>query len=582
MQHKEYFYLAAGILLSIFTVFYYLFRGYSWNVLLLWLVSLLLAGTFFFLHRAKSKTSKDSGDSKLPDLYLILALLLVFTPLYLYSIYNIPVQVSSDEIVIMSYEKELTANQTPDIFGLSNYYNYPAFIFIIFGLFGKLLGGINLLNMRIVHAVSGLLIIFFCYMFFRSFTSRIFAFGAAVLVGSNHALLGISRLALRDNSALLVQLAALTLLFTGYKRKCPFYSFLGGVVGGLSFYNYLPGRFTMALWLLFLLLLAVRSKAKLPALAKITAISLLGFGLVLAPLIAATIKSPQTEFDWVRTRMLIFPEGQDLQKEWVYAPTVGEGIKINTIRGITLFNNNVYDQNNVYVNFGHGFVDPLTGVLVWVGFVLFLFKPIKKDEDYLVAGSFLMIWLILGLLFNKAPHYNSLLIILPFVAFLTIEASKSMSGVIPKLLKSALPISKIAFIIIIASIFLWNMLIFADFVKTGIAHGDDIGSTARYVEARKNIQNYSFILLANKEYPYYSWGDAYGWKARIMFFAGDQQNVKVVSPDDLTKNLEEAPLTVFMSQKLWLKINNSLTNKFPDLKIHDIKPDSSLIAIEAN
>ena len=41
--------------------------------------------------------------------------------------------------------------------------------------------------------------------------------------------------------------------------------------------------------------------------------------------------------------------------------------EINAKNGLGAFNNTVVDHGWIYQNNGHGFVDPLTGILLWLG-----------------------------------------------------------------------------------------------------------------------------------------------------------------------------------------------------------------------
>lgn len=57
----------------------------------------------------------------------------------------------------------------------------------------------------------------------------------------------ISRLAMRENTSVLVELVALALLVWRLRRDHVLATFAGGVVAGLGFYVYFPARATFAL-----------------------------------------------------------------------------------------------------------------------------------------------------------------------------------------------------------------------------------------------------------------------------------------------------------------------------------------------
>ncbi|MCH7641238.1 hypothetical protein IID22_03515 [Patescibacteria group bacterium] len=587
--------LVTGIGVGVTASGYYSLYGYSILVSLLWLSSLVITGVYFWLRGKKNPRLLNAGSLYNSDLYIIIALLFVFVPLYLLFIYVVPFQINTDEIATMIFAKRITTQAYPDIFTLSEYFQFPVFIFIIFGWLGKLMGGINLVNMRLVHAVFGLATIVFSYFLFRPFLSPKLATSVAVLVGSNHALLAISRMAIRNNTILLIETASLFLLFIGFKRRQLFFSFLGGAVAGLSFYGYGPGRMTFILWLLFLLLVALffRQTIKLKKLARLAVVSLLGFVLVVAPIGVATAKQINggEALIYQRGQLLIFPEGRRLQQQWVLASSISEGVKTNIIQGLTVFNNRAHDQGYMYFNRGHGFVDPLTGVLIWVGLLAIFSKIVIKSErreaDFLVLGSFLLLWLIFSFVVNKAPNYGRLLIILPFGAYFAVWGIKIISDFLGKQLgktglASVSAITKAVFGLTIVIIAFWNLAIYGDFIRQGVTEGNDVGGTARYIETRKTIPDYSYYLAADKEYPYFytNPGSPWEWKDWISFFVGETQLAKVVSPESFLEAIDSPPFTIFMSQSLWQVSEAALIDLYPNLTIHSITPNSSLVALE--
>ena len=73
--------------------------------------------------------------------------------------------------------------------------------------------------------------------------------------------------------------------------------------------------------------------------------------------------------------------------DWVHAPTIAEGYKTNVRWGLGTFNNKIADESFIYSNRGHGFVDPLTGILLWIGVALLGIRAIRRraDEGVLLA-----------------------------------------------------------------------------------------------------------------------------------------------------------------------------------------------------
>ena len=95
--------------------------------------------------------------------------------------------------------------------------------------------------------------------------------------------------------------------------------------------------------------------------------------------------------------------------------------------GLGTFNSKVVDHSWIYPNYGHGFVDPLTGIVLWA-------RRGDRRARRSSAGDartrarcscsvgFLVLWLSFAFLVNKAPNYTRLLVTLPFVAYLVVEA----------------------------------------------------------------------------------------------------------------------------------------------------------------
>jgi len=237
LEFKRYYLLILGVIGGFTGAFYFL-DGFNIWVFSFWLSSLIICGLYFFF---KDSPGKNFGLT-IKDGYILIFLLFIFAPIYLFSIYTVPFQINSDEIAIMITMKKLTEPKLPDLFALSHYFHFPALIFIILGWIGKLFGGINLFNMRLVHALSGLSIIALSFIFFRIFSSYFWAATGAFIIGINHSLIAISRMAMRDNSALLIEIISLILLFGGLLYRSQSLSFIGGIATGLTFYVYYSAR----------------------------------------------------------------------------------------------------------------------------------------------------------------------------------------------------------------------------------------------------------------------------------------------------------------------------------------------------
>ena len=97
--------------------------------------------------------------------------------------------------------------------------------------------------MRLLPRALGLLIIAASYVIFRPLLlPRTGRCSGHVLVGVNHSILMISRLAMRENTAVLVEVRGLSSCSGAFRQKPRACDLWGGVVAGLGLYVYYPGR----------------------------------------------------------------------------------------------------------------------------------------------------------------------------------------------------------------------------------------------------------------------------------------------------------------------------------------------------
>lgn len=569
--------LAFGIAASLLAAVLYYFFGYGYDVLLLWFLGPISAAYYFF-HFSPQKSDPRALEKY--DVLCMAGLLILFLPVYLWDIYRTPWQINTDEITIMYFMEKFSSGANVDIFTLSEYFYFPSFPFILLGKLGSIMGGVTLFNIRVLHALSGLLIILAAYVFFRYLTgSRLFAAGGSVILGSNHALIAISRMAMRDNIALLVELAAFALLLRGLQTRSFFKTFLGGAVAGLTPYQYFPGRITAPLWGLFMLLCLMffRKEISLKTFFLFAVTAASGFMLIAGPIVAATLKTPEYGQGYAREQILLFPEGRELERGWEGKSNAYEAMYINLIKGLTAFNKPIHDHGYIYPNYGHGFLDPLTGMLIWIGIIVILFKAEKNKEDIFILFGFLFIYLFFAFLTTKNPNYTRTLIILPFVAGLALTALSSLAKWTERMLPRA---GIFLFLAALVYIFAANIDIFSDFAREGKTLGNDVGSTARYIEARKEKPGYSFYVAASLNYPYYSWGNESQWQTWAGFFAGPDQQVKIAPPEAIANVPKEAPFTIFASREAMGIFEDEVRRAYPRATRYDIKTDGSLAALE--
>ncbi len=572
--------LVIGILSAALTSLLYAFQPDHPLCMWLWLASLVAFGSYFFFDK---KPKSHSIKLHKLDVLILLCLFAVFIPIYLFKIYSVPYQVSSDEITIMYWIRLFASHSQNDLFGLSNYFGFPSFPFIIYSNTAKLLGGVTLLNIRTIHAFLGIMIVLGAYLFFRViFGSYKWAVVGAILVGTNHALLVISRMAMRDNIPLFLELIALFFLMRGYQKKAQLETYIGSVFAGLAFYNYFPGRIIIVLYILFALqyLLFYGFKDDFYARVKLLMVAAVGFILTVSPLITTTVKTQYQGTAFIQEQIMLFPAAQNLERDWVHAKTIAEGMLINAKQGLLAFNQPISDNGYIYSNQGYGFVDQVTGILLWMGLLIFFLKANKPKEEFLVVGSFLFLYVFFSLFITKNPSYTRYLIFLPFVVGLVIEAlvgiNKALDRFMPQVISNVLLYTVCAYIIFL------NFTAFGHFIRTGFNQGDDIGGTARYIESQKRRSNNHYFLVSSNDYPYYVWGMPHMWYTRIELFTSAGQTVKVIEPKEIAKTTFKRPFTIFMSNTVWNQFGQSIKNNYPIQIIDAIKPDRSLLAISDN
>lgn len=581
--------LGVGLALGLASIVLYAASGYHWTMLLLWLGGLIAMGAYFF------ELSGRFPRFERGDVLASAGLALVFAPLYLIHLYDWPVQVTTDEPTIMDVSANYASMPDVDPFGVSNYQVRPALLFIVWGNLGHLIGGIDLFHMRLLHALVALLTIAAAYALFRQLLPRGWAFFAGCLLGLSHSFLIISRLAMRENTAVLFEVVALALLLWGLRHDHRFVTYAGGIVAGLGFYVYHPARATFPIWVLFLLALALlyRHRFSLRKLAVLGSIALAGFALTATPLLIAESKAPKVSREVEpMNQLLITREGLELQKDWVYADSLWDGYWKNVTNALGAFNSDVVDNGVIYVNPNHGFVDPLTGILVWVGVAvvgLSLIRRRKEEEPWplLMLLGFLVQWLAFAFLINQAPKYSRLLITLPFVAYLVTEAVRRAVPLLERGLARLGPVrarragAALAAGTLIA-IGVGNLAIAWDYIDTGRRDGEAVGSTGRYVAAHPDESLY--LISDEKEsettYIYFTWGRPdwwLGWTSRFKEHSGVRE---VVPASRVESFAPQAPFGLLMSDVLWYHVAPELKRKYPEGTLQRITPDGAFLAFE--
>jgi tetratricopeptide (TPR) repeat protein len=564
----------------------YLHYGFQPVIFAAWVFGIAICGHPFFKNRKVHLNAINR-----PDTLIVIALYLVALPVYLWSVYTIPFHLNSDETVLLSFEQDAVKNGIIDVFGLSDYFGFMYFPFLLQGWLAHFLGGVDLYHVRLLNGLTGTIIVACSYVFFRVINvSRALAIAATIFLCFNHSLVFISRIASRTNGGLLLELLAFTSLFEGLKKKCLFTTYLGGFLTGVCFYAYYSARLTFLVWLLFLLLLFCLKQHSYTRreILHFLSVFLLSFALTTAPLVAAQIRDPDRVQDantYQRSSCLLYPEAQiDAKGRW-QANTIAEGVFRSILNGLTVFNNTTMDQAYIYPHRGYGFVEPVSGVLVWIGFIRVLAALGPDISTRFALVGFLCPFLFYSFITYPTPNYTRLLVILPFAGYFIahgIDAIASLAKAIANKLKGAHGGRTKAFVFacVTLSIALVNLYIVHDYAVDGVANGDDIGGTARYLEARKSEPEDLFLMSASPQYLYFNDYSVYSCLGHMLAYISPEQDAKVLAPEDLAKVTIVPPFTIFMNGELWQLNQERLKKLYPNLIMHKIAAERDLVAIE--
>ena len=567
--------IASGLGIGAASLVVYIRSGYSREMLWLWLGGVLAASIGFALR------ARVWPRIAALDVGLTAGVAALCSPLYLIALYRWPVQVNSDEVAVMGVAQTY-ARDTGDPFAYGFYLTRPAGLFVVWGKLGELLGGIDLFHMRLLHALVGLLTIAGCYVLFRLMLPRGWAFLGAFLVGVNHSMFMISRLAMRENTAVFMLVVALILLVWGLRHGQELSIFLGGFVAGLGFYVYYPARVAFPIWIVFLLGLGLLYKRRFAArkLLTVGAVTTAGFVLAATPIIYSESTIPSSTDSGQSDSLFVYADARAMQQYWVGAPTQLDGWLKNVKYGLGTFNNEVVDHSWIYPNYGHGFVDPLTGIVLWVGVAvvgLALIRRRREDEGgLLMLGGFIALWLSFALLVNKAPNYTRLLVTLPFVAYLVVEALRWATNrwrsvrYAPQLIVGTFVVAVVAL----------NLSAAWDFVQLGRKDGDPIGSTGRYAQVHRNDPGQKYFIATSEGSPYYVWGGIATSLDRISAFSKPSVVPHAVDPRDLARVTVTPPVALFMRRGVWQPVAAQLAERYPRGRIRNVTPDGMYVVLE--
>jgi len=551
---------------------------------MLWLGGIALCAVSFF--RPKSF---DRSISNRRDAICILVLLAMALPIFLWSVYDVPFQFNNDESVHMLFEQRWAREGRTDLFGISPYFGFPYFPFLFLGWAGNLLGGIDLSHQRFLHGLNAVSIVVASYCFFRVLgLKKLVALTASMVVCTNHVLILYSRRAMWD--PVLPEILTLMFLFAGLRFRSLLLSYCGGLFAGFCFYQYSPARISIPLSLLFLFILFCsnsKSFARKDVL-KATTLFMLGLTLAASPILVAHLRDPETSkssIAYQRSICILFPEGRRTTRLFNDSKNETEGVIRNIVYGLTAFNNMLNDRGHWAKNEASNncFLDPLSGLLFWLGFFSLLPYFRGRPAVMLMVSGVMLQLLFFGFIVGQAPDFFRLLVTLPFVGYFVANGIVTASSFADSRFKGSprwANARHACFIGLSAAVVLWNGFIVWTYCEDGFTLGDEAGGTVRYIDARKGQKEHCFIFADAPNHHYFSWAKKSDWRSWIEPFLGQGQSVRFFTPEDLTRYRLIPPFTIFMDGELWQEKCQELKKMYPQIQVQRIAQERGLLALE--
>jgi len=580
--------LFLGLIVSVICFYQYFKHGYRTSILCSWYLGLLLCGGAI----SRIKISQSDGSVLTwQDAKTAFCLMLLFSPVYLTYLFWFPAKFGTVEINYIGMVNKANHFEW-DWFGLFDH--NPKFIIMIMERIGSAMGGVTLIHMRFIHALCGVFIIGAGYLFFRTFASKRIALACSMLLASSHALFSLSRIALRDNIPLLLMAIAFCFLYLGFKERKYLLTYLGGIFTGFGFYNYYPARMIIIPWVVFLFVLFVGRKRefKRSYILKSLLTCLFGVLLTIGPIAIVSVKGNYVHnFNYVKKQISIFPkvkkEKKGITKEKNFQKTYFRNVK----NGLFLFNNNGVDRGGNYQNHYVGFVDHVSGIFVWIGALILIIRRQKKLHEVLMLASFFTLYFIYAFFCSRNPHYTRLLPFLLFIVYFVVTGIDGTCTALASLINRKKEKGRLLnvpfFWVIVYGIIILNFTLFVKYQSNLKVRDLVFARTFRYIHRNKDVDNYHYLIVADKKNKYFWYGSKNALKNWSSFFHDDNQTTSVLGPDEFIRLIEDEGLpmatsdfTMFLSEKVWKKIKESFSKRFNDFRIHHIDQDGEYKYIE--
>lgn len=572
--------LAAG------TVQRYAAHGFGGLTVCLWLGGMLV-GIVALMRSAPAPVCSFRFSWR--DARTLALLLLLLSPIYLWQPLELPRHVYTDELSFVHHARTLLSRGDYDFFALSpHYFGWPNGCFICTAMFQRLLGGVSLEHARCVHALAGLAAVGLFFVLLRQTMARRWALAGALLLAFVHSFVMLSRLGLRDNFPVVLELCVLLLMHAGIRSRSSAWFAAAGAVAGLGFYNYYTGRAIIVMGVAGLACLgraAHPTRTRTDCMRWMLAV-LFGFLLSAAPAWVAHRENGAIALAYLRGQSVLFDVGRREIQRYDNQSDEVVGVAVNALRGITALNNNMDDISEVYINRGYGIIDPLTGALVWVGVLLTLRRWRRGGMGMLMLAGLGTTLLLIGMLANKNPAYCRLLVVLPFACWFAVHGLRLLSMQLGRFrfIPSSRRFQFGTALAVVAGIALWNGLAVRAHYLRVHGLGDAPGDTLRYVHARPDMK--TFAVVSDARRPYFSFGGDF-WATWVEQMTQAGQEVRLLVPsgrgEEGTGQVElpaERPCVLLMSAAQWRYCSRAIYEREPGLRLVRVTPQGMQVAVE--
>ena len=505
-------FIITGFIVLLASMLLYLFYGYHSTIIILWILSMILVGIYFFKNQTEER---DRSLFTRKDIVIAAILTTIVCAFYFSVDITHPQKSEIDESDTVA--KSLVFSQPGfDIFRPSDFFWFSAPAFSIAGHLASSLGSVDIFNLRLIHVALTILCSFISYFLFRRiFPDRFSASAATLLLAGSHSLFANSHLGHLVNFAILAEVISLLFLLTGLQKRSLFYIFIGSIFAGFGWTVYGTAKIIIAGWLISLTIIAILSKFKVCEkidFKRIAAATLIGFTMAILPFVIGHLvtlhDNPPTASDKIRNEIFLFSRAREKQIFITDADTWQEAYTYNIINGLTAFNkvNKVNNQEKyAWTHFKPvTFVDPLTGVLLWIGAVSVLLTIIRRKmrmEMVIILIHFLFFLFVFSFLITSAPNYPRLLITLPFVVSLVVfgisNITKILASRIPQLCYRNI-ISKICLGTMVLIILYININLVSEYIREGGYDHWPIAGTAYWIH-NQSKQGPKHFYLYNEE-----------------------------------------------------------------------------------